>query len=307
MALLFIPGSFNPQLWISALKNVDPTLDIRVWPDVGNPNDIEFALVWRYPSGILKQFPDLKCISSLGAGVDHIMSDHERPQHVPIVRVIDKLLVRDMTQYIVLAVLNYTRHYDEYRNYQKNQQWTRLPPNNEINVGIMGLGQLGQDAAAKLRDLGFAVLSWSNSAKDFAGIKVFQGDKQFSTFLAQTHILVNLLPLTPATRDILNQTTFQQLPKGAYIINVARGDHLVENDLIIALDSGQLSGASLDVFRTEPLPPSHPFWLHPKIKITPHSASVTNPKSVAAQIVDNYHRALAGKPLLHLVDVKKGY
>lgn len=307
MAFLFIPGPINPQSWVNELKKVDPTLDIRVWPDYGNANDIEFALVWRHPPGALKQFPNLKCISSLGAGVDHIMSDPSRPPQVPIVRVIDPLLVRDMTQYITLAVLNHTRHFAQYHHYQKNAAWTRLPPNNEINIGVMGLGQLGTDAANKLLALGFTISGWSGSAKDFPGVKTFNGEAQFHGFLAQANILVNLLPLTAQTRDILNSGTFQQLPRGAYIINVARGGHLVDQDLITALDSGQLSGACLDVFRTEPLPPEHPFWRHPKIIVTPHIASVTNPKSVAVQIVENYHRALAGKPLLHVVDVTKGY
>lgn len=307
MSFLFVPGNINPAPWIHELKKLDAKLDIRLWPDVGNPEEVEFALVWRHPAGELKKFPNLKCISSLGAGVDHIMGDPDRPQQVPIVRVVDKLLVRDMTQYITYSVLNCARRFDQYRAFQKQQQWARLPHAHEMNIGILGLGQIGEDAAHKLSALGFTVIGWSTSAKSHAHIKSFHGQEQWQTFLAQTHVLINLLPLTPETRDILNLNTFMQLPKDAYIINVARGEHLVEDDLLTALDSGQLSGACLDVFRTEPLPPAHPFWLHPKITVTPHIAGVTRPKSVATQIVDNYHRAINGKPLLHCVDTSRGY
>lgn len=307
MAILFIPGKFDPQPWVKALLEQDRNLDIRVWPNVGNPKEINFALVWRYPPGELKKYPNLKCISSLGAGVDHIFQDPDRPKNIPVVRVIDKLLVRDMTQYVVLAVLNYTRQFELYQQQQQKSQWASHLPHNEITIGIMGLGQLGTDAAKKLHDLRFSVIGWSRSAKKIKGIKAFRGEQQFNQFLSQANVLVNLLPLTPETQNILNHKTFQQLPKSVYIINAARGGHLVDQDLIAAIESGQISGACLDVFHTEPLPPEHPFWKHPKIRITPHIASVTNPKSVAEQIVENYHRLLAGKSLLHRVDIKKGY
>lgn len=307
MALLFIPGKFNPALWVQELKKIDPNLDIRVWPETGNPNDIDFALVWTYPPGELIKYPNLKCISSLGAGVDHIFNDPDRPKHVPIVRVIDKLLVRDMTQYIALAVLNYTRSFDIYYQQQKQNEWKAHPPKNEITIGLMGLGELGTDAAKKLMTLRFKTLGWSKTPKKIAKMKCFHGKQQFHEFLSQSQILINLLPLTPETKNILNKDTFAHLPKGAYLINAARGRHLVEQDLINALDQEQLAGACLDVFHTEPLPKEHPFWQHPKIRITPHVASVTNPKSVAAQIVKNYHRLQSGKPLLRQVNLEKGY
>lgn len=307
MAILFIPGKFDPKPWVDELLKADPTLDLRVWPNVGNPKEIDFALAWHYPPGELKKYPNLKCISSLGAGVDHILEDSDRPKNVPIVRVMDKLLVRDMTQYIVYAVLYFTRKFDVYTQQQQQKKWLQLKPNNELTTGIMGLGQLGTDAAKKLKHLGFKVIGWSRSPKKIAGIKCFHGEQQLNQFLSRAHILVNLLPLTADTQNILNAQIFNQLPPQAYVINVGRGKHLVEEDLLTAIETGHIAGAFLDVFQTEPLPENNSIWEHSKIKITPHIASITTPHYVAKQIVENYHRMLQGKPLLHRIDIRKGY
>ena len=174
-------------------------------------------------------------------------------------------------------------------------------------VGIMGLGFLGTHTAKTLHSLGVKVIGWSQSPKQLSEIRYFAGAGEFKDFLAQTDILVCMLPLTPNTQNILNLNNFNCLPKGAYLINIGRGEHLVENDLLAALDSGQLTGACLDVFRQEPLPPEHPFWLHPRIRVTPHIASVTNPATALPQILENYRRMRAGEPLLNCVDVQKGY
>jgi glyoxylate/hydroxypyruvate reductase A len=171
----------------------------------------------------------------------------------------------------------------------------------------MGLGQLGKDAAKKLSYLGFPVSGWSQTPKDIEGVKCFAGDKALEDFLSQARILICMLPLTPKTKGILNHKTFAKLPAGAYIINIARGQHLIENDLLAALDSGQLGGACLDVFEVEPLPEDHPFWSHPKILVTPHISSITYPQTVAPQIIENYQRAKTGDPLLHVVDMERGY
>lgn len=307
MAILFIPGKFESPFWIKELKKIDPGLDIRTLPDVGNPADIDFALVWYYPKGELLKYPNLKCISSMGAGVDNILSDPQLPSGVHIVRVVDPLLVRDMSQYIIWAVLNFTRNIDKYRDQQIKKIWQPHQPNNELSIGIMGLGQLGHDATHKLIQLGFHINGWSRHKKEITGAHCFCGESEFKQFLEQTHILVNLLPLTPSTRGILNQKTFFMLPKGAYIINVGRGGHLVDDDLISAITQGHIAGACLDVFHQEPLPSDHPFWTQPNIIVTPHVASVTNAKSVAAQVVENYHRLLAGKPLLNEVNLQQGY
>jgi glyoxylate/hydroxypyruvate reductase A len=177
----------------------------------------------------------------------------------------------------------------------------------DMRIGIMGLGQLGKDAAKKLSYLGFPVTGWSQTPKDIEGVKCLAGEEVLDDFLSQTRILICMLPLTPKTKGILNQKTFDKLPAGAYVINVARGQHLIEKDLLAALDSEQLAGACLDVFAVEPLPEDHPFWRHPKIIVTPHISSLTNPKAVAPQIIENYQRTKTGRPLLNVVDMQRGY
>lgn len=307
MAILFIPGKFNAQTWVAELKKVNPILDIRVWPQVGDVKDIDFALVWHYPQGDLLKYPNLKCVSSLGAGVDHIMSDPNLPKNIIITRIVDPLLIRDMSQYVIWAVLHFSRQFYQYLLQQKERTWQPRYPQNDVMVGIMGLGQLGCDLATKLKLLGFKISGWTRSPKTLADVNCFYGTDQFNAFLNQTHILINLLPLTPSTKHILNRTTFYQLPSGAFIINVGRGGHLVDNDLILALDNKQLRGACLDVFHQEPLTPDHPFWSHPNIIVTPHIASVTNPASVAKQVIENYQRLQLGQPLLNQVNLKLGY
>lgn len=295
--------------WKEALLKLDSNLDIRIWPDVGNHEEIELALVWRHPFSVLKQFSKLKAIMSLAAGVDHVFADHELSKTIPILRVMDPYMANDIVQYVLVCVLNYIKRMEAWAAYQKQKRWMKVPPFNfsDKTVGIMGLGFLGEKAARALLQCGINVIGWRYSKKPLAGINTFNGDEEFADFLAQIDILVCMLPLTLKTQDILNQDTFMKLRKGAYIINLGRGEQLVEKDLINALDSDQLSGACLDVFRQEPLPVDHPFWIHPKIRVTPHIASVTNPITAAPQVLENYKRALAGKELLNRVDWEKGY
>ena len=309
MALLIIAPDIKVTSWVKNLSNLDPGIDIRVWPEAGKADDIEFALSWHHPPGELKQYRNLKCIASLGAGVDHIMRDPDLPDKVPVTRVVEHSMAQSMSEYVVLGVLNYCRHFSVYQADQAQKQWRPRKPllAENTHIGIMGLGQLGADAARKLKVLGFKVAGWSRRPKDIAGVQSFAGKSALADFLSRSHILICLLPLTPATEGILNRQTFKKLPAGAYVINVARGQHLVEKDLIEALDSGHLAGACLDVFDIEPLPQDHPFWSHPKIKVTPHISSITFSRAVAPQIIENYHRTQSGKPLLNVVDVKRGY
>jgi glyoxylate/hydroxypyruvate reductase A len=309
MAFLIIAPGMKIDAWKKHLLARDPDLPIRVWPQVGNPEEIEFALAWNHPPGEFKRFSNLKCIASLGAGVDHVLRDPDLPAHVPVTRVVEPCMPQSMSEYVVLAVLNHCRHFDVYHTDQAQGRWQpRIPLlAGQTRVGIMGLGQLGGDAAKKLCALGFAVAGWSRTPKKLEGIKTFAGEGELDDFLAQSDVLVCLLPLTPATRGILNRRAFERLPTGAYLINVARGEHLVENDLLAALENGRLSGACLDVFQKEPLPDDHPFWKHPYIIVTPHISSLTYPRAVAPQIVDNYHRVKSGQQPLHVVDIKRGY
>ncbi len=318
MAILMINGRATKahsddkivlENWKSAFLKQDPGLDIRIWPNTGKPEDITFALVWHPPTGELRKYPHLKCIASLGAGVDHIMQDPQRPKDIPIVRVVDKQMAKDMTQYVVWAVLNHVKRFDHWAKLQNKTAWEQEGPFSltETQIGVMGLGHLGQHIASALVHLGLQVSGWSRSKKIINKVQCFSSDAELELFLSQSDILICILPLTPTTRNILNEKTLAHLPEGAYVINVARGELLVEQDLMAALDRGQLSGACLDVFQTEPLPKNHPFWKHPKIRITPHIASVTNVKFVAPQIIDNYHRLSTGQPLLNRVDTLKGY
>lgn len=309
MALVLICPTTNAERWVNALKRCASELEVRVWPDDADRRAVSFALTWEHPEGSLKRYPNLQCISSMGAGIDHLLADKQFPIGVPVVRIVDPELVQSMSEYIVLAVLNHFRKFETYAAYQRKRLWRQepAPRARELWVGIMGLGQLGGDAARKLRALGFRVAGWVRSPKNFEDVETFVGRAGWDDFLSKANILICLLPLTSKTKNILNLDCFLRLPQGAYVINVGRGQHLVDQDLLQALDSGHLSGACLDVFREEPLPPDHPFWSHPKIVVTPHISSITDPVSAAPQVIENYHRARSGAPLLHAVDLEREY
>jgi glyoxylate/hydroxypyruvate reductase A len=294
---------------VEALHAVAPELTVEVWPKVSDPGDVEFALCWNQPPGVLRQFPNLKCISSLGAGVEHLINDTTRPAGVPLVRLVDNDLKQSMAEYVMLGVLEHFRRFGDYRRQQELGIWGPRQSQHisTLGVGLMGFGEIGQYVGNKLADLGFTVYAWTRTPKQIGRFKIYPGNDELDGFLGNANILVCMLPLTNETENILNAKTFSRLPSDAFLINVGRGGHLVDDDLLAALDSGQLSGALLDVFREEPLPKHHPFWQHEKITITPHIASVTNPGSACAQIVENYRRALSGQSLLNVVDVKRGY
>ena len=309
MTLLLLGEFEDTQVWISAIKTHQPNLKIEVYPEVENPADIDALLVWMHPLGVIEQFPNLKVIISTGAGVDHILRDPNLPTNIPIVRLIDESLTSQMSEYILSAILQFYRQFTEYKVQQNQQLWRGLSPRNTANctVGILGLGVLGSDIAQKLNILGFTVRGWSRTPKVLDNINCFFGETQFQLFLRGCEVLVCLLPLTPETEGILNQNTFAALPQGAYLINVARGKHLVEEDLLTALTSGQLSGACLDVFKIEPLPENHPFWTHPQIIITPHIAAKTIPTCVAPQIITAIQNSQQGLILNNTIDLSKGY
>ena len=309
MALLFKSQTDRALLWREAFAKLAPGLDFREWPEAGDPAEIEFALVWHPIKGDLKRYPNLKAIFSLGAGIEHIFSDPELPKHVPVVRMVDHGLTKGMTEYVLLHVLRFHRRVPELEAQQQVGVWTDLdcPPAWERRVGVMGLGVLGGDAARAIAGFEFQTAGWSRRPKQIEGVACFHGEKGFQPFLARTEILANLLPLTPATENILNCETFARLPRGSFLINAARGRHLVEEDLLEALASGQIAGAALDVFREEPLPKGHPFWTHPRVWISPHVASVTQPATAVRGILESIRRVEAGLPLQHVVDWAEGY
>ena len=308
-ALLFQATGYRHEIWTDHLRRLIPELDIRVAEEEAAPDDIAYCVAWRPKPGALKRYPNLKVVFSMGAGVDGIVADPTYPRHVPLSRVVDDTLSQGMTEYVVLHTLYWHRRMSDLASLQKLHKWRQIaaPRADSVRVGILGFGVLGQAAATALRALNYRLSGWSAAPKHVEGVRTFHGESGLVPFLAEADILVCLLPLTPATRGILNAKTFAQLPKGAAVINCARGGHLIEEDLIAALDSGHLAGATLDVFQTEPLPEASPLWAHPKIVVTPHVAAMTDPASFMRHVADTIHRMDRGLPPENLVDFDRGY
>jgi len=309
VALLIKTDIDRGNAWTEALNAHYPELKTYTWPYDGDPAKIDYALVWQPPKGELKRYPNRRAIFSVGAGIDHLASDPELPRNVPVVRMVEPGLTAGMTQYVVLSVLNHHRFMLDYAGQRRAKVWEEIPQvaAEARQVGMLGLGVLGRDALEKLKAFDFKLAGWSRSPKSISGVTCYHGPAGLDEFLAGTDILVCLLPLTAETADLLNRDLFAKLPAGAAVINVGRGGQLVEEDLIEALDSGQLSGATLDVFREEPLPEGHPFWEHPRVFMTPHIASMTIPSSAVRAVVANIQRLEAGEALQHVVDLKRGY
>ncbi len=299
----------EPKAWTAALAESNPEIKVEVYLEVENKEEVEYALVWNHPEGVFEEFPNIKVIASMGAGVDHILRDPKLPKNAKITRIVDEQLAKDMAEFVLALVMNKLRNLNLHKQLEQQKEWKpksyqRIP---ETKIGIMGMGELGTTVGKKLVDNNFEVIGWAGSKKELQDIKVYAGREELDEFLSKSDILVCLLPLTPQTENILNKELFQKLPKGAYLINVARGKHLVEEDLLEMLDSEQLTGAALDVFRTEPLPQEHPFWKHEKVQVTPHIASVTKPSSVVSQVLENYRHMKNDEPLKNVVDKEKGY
>jgi glyoxylate/hydroxypyruvate reductase len=310
--IVFMSSVWDPKIWTEHMRALDPGLDIRSYPfETGQPGDIRYAVVWRPTHGALKTFPNLRCVFALGAGVDAIVNDPDYPRHVPLSRMIDDTLTQAMTEYVVFHVLYNHRRQRDFEALQRLQKWRYLSVRRaqDVRVGIMGLGVLGQDAARALAPLGYQLAGWSQSQKTVPGVESFAGPAGLGPFLQRTDILVCLLPLTPETRGILNRANLSQLPKGASLVNAARGGHMVPGDVLALLDEGHLSGASLDVFEPEPLPPENPFWTHRQVTVTPHAAAATDPRAIARHIVSTIEGIERGEApsARHLVNLAKGY
>jgi glyoxylate/hydroxypyruvate reductase A len=259
--------------------------------------------------GLLKTLPNLKAILSLGAGVDGILCDAELPPHVPLVRLVDAGLASQMSEYALYGVLHFHRQMHRYALFQREGQWRALEPVDaaQRSVGVMGLGVLGNDFVRKLAPLGFRVLGFSRTPRQLAGVLSFHGEEGLRAFLARSEILVNFLPLTAQTQRILNAERLAWLPRGACIVNIARGGHVDEDALLVALDSGHIGGALLDVFDREPLPPEHPFWRHPRVFVTPHVAAQAVAELAVSQVIDNIRRIERGEQPIGLVMIERGY
>lgn len=304
--ILLSTSVWDSKPWIKGLGMSDAIGKIHIWPTNEDLAKVEALFVWKpLAEGVLERLPNLKWISSLGAGVDHLMTDPQIPVHIPITRIVDPRLTIDMGNYVLMSVIMHQRNFKLQQQHQKTARWERITYRN-LRVGIMGLGELGGHVACQLRDAGFIVAGFSRTKKSLDGIETFDQNR-LSDFLANLDVLVNLLPITPSTIGILNYKLLNQTPKGCYLINVARGNHLIDNDLLQLLEEGHLSGAMLDVFNQEPLPSAHPFWGHSKITVTPHVASVTTPESAINLLLENTERLVQGENLLHQVDLKRGY
>lgn len=292
---------------VAALQQQLPDVTIEVWPHISQPEAVEFAVVWKQPAGAVASLPKLRALQSFGAGVDSILSDMTLPASLPLARIVDPHLTASMLEYLD-TVLNYFRlRFDEFGTNQQQRLWKPRSPRKIRHITVLGLGELGSAAARHFAGLGYHVSGWSGSLREIDNVQCFAGDHQFADAVAQADLLICLLPLTVATENLLNETRLALLKTGAILVNVARGAIVDDDALLLALQTGQLAAACLDVFRIEPLPVEHPFWTTPGILLTPHISAVTNADTAVAQIAENYSRVQAGLPLLNQVDRTRGY
>lgn len=307
--LLFAAAGERAESWTKAFTEVAPEIDFRPHEPGMDVSRIPYCLVWRAAPGLWPAMTSLKIIFGLGAGVERLLADPSLPRHVPLVRMVEPELTRGMMEYVLWQCLFHHRKVWELEAAQSCATWRphTYPAPWDRTIGILGLGELGSAAAAKLVEFGFKVRGWSRSPKSLSNVESFAGRDQLPAFLAQTEILVCLLPLTAETRGILAADLFARLPRGASVINAARGGHLVEADLLAAMASGQIQAATLDVFETEPLPKDHPFWSTERLYITPHNASITDPRSAAWRIARQIEKFEAGEALENVVDRARGY
>jgi glyoxylate/hydroxypyruvate reductase A len=299
----------DPRDWVGELHAVLPKEEIRRWPDLGDRADIEIALVGKPEPGALQGLSRLRLIHCLWAGVDQLFQDPTFPRNLPLVRMIDPGLAASMAESALAHVLAAHRRLHDYRRQQDAGTWKALPQPraDERSVGILGLGELGRATASLLRPFGFRLAGWSRTAKQLDGIACFAGRDQLHPFLQRSEIAVNLLPLTPETRNLFDAGVFAALPAGGVFINLARGGHVVEADLLAALDAGHLGQAVLDVFQTEPLPQGNPLWRHPRVTVTPHVAAFTDARTAIPEVAHNIARFRAGESPRGLVDLEAGY
>ena len=318
MTILVAVTGMDVPVWVQRLAQALPEIPVVVPGDIFDRRAVHYAVTWKHPPGSLAGLMNLEAIFSLGAGVDHVLADPRLPD-VPILRVVDPDLTNRMSEYIVLHCLRILRQVDLYREQQARGLWDDdllQPAARDVRVGMLGLGELGGDAARKLATMGFDVAGWSRTPKALDGLKTFAGLDHLPDFLARTDILVCLLPLTDDTRGILDARLLGMLARngrwqgrlaGPHLINAGRGGLQVEEDILAALDSGVLASATLDVFQTEPLPAGSPLWSHPRVTLTPHNAAVSDPEAVVALIARQIRAHLAGEPFHHVVDRERGY
>jgi len=307
-ALIFYSEFDDPGAWKQALSAELSDLDIRIYPLVGDPRDVRYALVWRPPAGFFARFPNLSLVTNLGAGVDALLDREDLPA-VPISRLLDRGMVALMTSYILFATIRYARDIPLFERAQRRRQWHYVHPKalSSVQVGILGLGELGAAAACALAQLGFKVCGWARTEKQLPGVSCVAGDAALAPLLSVTEILIVMLPLTAKTRGLLGERELGLLPQGAKLINVSRGAVVDEGALISRLQTGHIAEATLDVFTLEPLPSDHILWGMANVLITPHLASVAVPQTAARDVAESIRRVRAGLEPLHPADPKRGY
>jgi glyoxylate/hydroxypyruvate reductase A len=312
MSILLASTDFweDMEVWSNGLQKAMPEMDIKVYPDDGDVNEVEFAVVWKHPRGILKKYPNLKAILSLGAGVDHIISDPDLPEGLPIVRLVDKKLTHEMCLHALHWVLHFHSDQYLYRSQQLKRQWIQQSSiqTEDRTIGIMGLGNIGRSIGELLVTQSFNVIGWgANQKSSLTDIKYYFGQDQLSDFLGRTNILINVLPLTSDTTNIITKKELSLLPKDSFIINIGRGGIINEDDLLTLLGEGHIKAAALDVFTQEPLPENNSLWDHPSVYITPHIAGQSNPNSAGQTISENIHRIQKGELPYPIYSRTNGY
>jgi glyoxylate/hydroxypyruvate reductase A len=314
--LVAIGGGWDQKQWVERFRAALPGREITTPGEPFDRRSITYAMTWYHPPGTLAGLPNLEVIFSLGAGVDHVLSDPRLPENAVVARIVDPNLTQRMSEYVVMHCLMHLRQLRRYESQQRAKLWDddrHQPPAEAIRVGVMGLGVLGQDAARKLIMMGFDVAGWSRTARDLHGIATFAGEAGLPVFLARTDILVVLLPLTPDTRGIVNGRLLSglaqdgRLADGPVLINAGRGGLQVEADILACLGDGTLGAATLDVFETEPLPQDSPLWTHPRVLVTPHNAGMSEPDAICRLIARQIRRIEKGRRLENVVDKARGY
>ncbi len=302
------PDYLDPAKWHRSLASQIEGLDFRVWPDIGNPDNVLLALADFAPPGLFGSLRNLKCICKLGAGIDALFKDPELPEHVPIVRLQDPSIASQVVEYIVLYVLSRHRYLEIYRQQQLERTWHPIPTriSKEVIISLLGLGRIGAKAAEIFQLLGFTVKGWSRTKRKIAGVECLYGRSALTSAVANADYVICALPLTPETRGICDRRMFEAMKPEAWFINVGRGGHVNEADLQIALESDRLAGATLDVFSTEPLPTNHLLWAHPKVTVTPHIANFWLDGGID-EVAQLYRSLLAGRRPKNVVDKNLGY
>lgn len=308
-ALLIAATGEDPEPYRAIFRERMPELVVHTDGEDYDPASVAYALCWKPRAGLLATLPNLDVIFSMGAGIDHIIADPQLPSRQPIVRLMHDKTREQMRDYVLHVVLHYYRQMDVAAAQQAKKQWEflQIRDKSRLKVGLLGLGEMGSTAGKALAALGFSVMGWSRSPKDIPGITSFSGADGLKAMAAEAHFLISILPATDDTIGILNRSLFETLPKGAIVVNLGRGNHLVTEDLLAALDSGHLGGATLDVFAPEPMPQDSPFWEHPLVRVTPHVGSDGNSDIVADAVIDNIRRVESGLPPSPVGDRARGY